>query len=398
MRRDSNADGAGAARHAEILVAEAEFRGLVHATFNAGLLRAILAGWPGAAVRFLAEPRHLAEVERQVAARSPEALSRLAFAPLDVGRRYHPPRSQELAIGRRLMAEAEASGSRLVFLTSATWAQLVGMSLRRRPRSLSGVFCALHTQSISFRSRGLRGWLSASVRRLVIERMGPLSGFLAFSESARRTAERELGLRRLEVLHVDPPYDALPGVRPPASRPPGSVHIGWIGNTEKGPFARFVDLAREIRRQRPDCKFSLVGYLASPLSDEDAALFAEPPGREMLSAEDFAKRLSALSHAVIWSSAARYEYRISAAFLDAVVHRVPGIYSATPFLEEYFQRFGPCGMLCSTDEEVAAAIRAACLGEDHGERELWSQSFDRAAEALSPRTVGGSLREVIDAI
>lgn len=379
---------------AEILVAEAEFRGLVHATFNAHLLEAICRGWPECVVRFLAEPRHVAEVERLVAERADGVRSSLSFGPLEIGARYHPPRAQELAIGRRLLEESGRCGARLLVLTSATWTQLLGMCLRPRPAKLAASFCALHTQAVAFRGSGARGWLSARLRRAALDRLGPLRGLLVFSESARRVAEREVGLRRRPVIRIDPPYARA--AAPVAPRREG-VRIGWIGNTEKGPFSRFVEIAARARAETPECEFALVGYLAAPLAEADAALFVEPPSREMLASERFAERLAALSHAVIWSESSRYEYRISAAFLDAVAWRLPGIYFSTPFLEEFFARFGPCGRLCSSAAEMEAAIRAACRGEDRAERESWRRNLDRAAEALSPRHVGARLREAVEA-
>jgi len=176
------------------------------------------------------------------------------------------------------------------------------------------------------------------------------------------------------------------------------ISVGWLGNTGKGRFLRFLRAARQIRAVHRDVSFHLVGYLNSQVDEEDLRVLAEAPKQEMLPGEKYEDLLSRLDVAVLWSEASSYEHRISAAFLDALVRGVPGIYMETPFLREFFSRFGACGVLCRSDDELEFQLKSFCAGENPIDSTQWQENLRFAAEQILPKNVAPQLRDRIEAV
>jgi len=379
-----------------LLVVEAQFRGWVHATFNSFLLEALYEGHPDHTLVFAAEPEHLGEVERLLARRLRPGADRIRFENLSTGPRNHPTRRQEFQVARDVLQLGRRLSAKAVICASASWAQLLGMSSYSAKSEDLGVIAVLHTHPAGFSARGLRGALSARIRRHILDYHSLLRGLLVFSESARAAATRLLRFKRLPIARVDPPYASSVGEarsrRPPRSE---STTFGWLGNSGKGRMHQFLDTLRSMKSSGLVFDTVLVGYLNKALSEPDYSLFLEKPSTAMLDAVTYHELLSRVSHGILWSERENYDYRISAAFLDAVVAGVPGIYMATPFLEEFFCRFGECGVLCRNDDEMANEMAAACRGERESRGEIWHRNMRTATNALAPRVVGAQLKKVL---
>lgn len=385
---------AGAPRR--ILFVEAQFRGFIHATFNSCVLETLSRAFPDAELTFAAEARQQAEVRTLIEAREPWPRAGLDFAELEIGPDCYATRSQEWAVSRRILDLAARRRCDLVVLASATWAQMLGLSFARRPPGLAGVVACLHDHPAMFRAQGAKGALSATVRRILFDHASPLRGFVCFSEAARRAAIVALRPRKVAIRSIDPPYRRLAAAATPAAaeRRPG-FRIGWLGNTGKGNFARFVEVAHRARQLHPEVEFRLAGYASLPLGDNALALFAEPPSRDLISSERLEAILASLDYGVLWTDSSNYEYRISAAFLDAVVRDLPTLCLRTVFLEEFFARHGRCGELCDSEDDLERAIlRVAAAAGDAVPPELRA-NLRRASAAIHPAAVAPELRAAI---
>lgn len=379
-----------------VLVVEAEFEGYTHATFNSFFLEAVHYAFPECTVIFAAEPRHLDEVQRALFLRGIDDKPLVHCRVLATGRREGPSREQEFRIAKEVASLARSTGADLMLITSATWTQLLRLSLAGWTGALPPTIVALHSHADYFESRGLRGRLTAALRRTALDRVSPICGLVVFSAHARLAAEGVLRLRRVPVVQVDPPYG--PGVRRVvgATRTRGAgPTLGWLGRSSKGDVSSFAGVARRVKQRHPDARFLLVGSYSGEVSETDLCAFSVRPSQSMLNTEQYCSMLSELTHGVLWARGSDYQNRISAAFLDAIVNAIPGIYLSSPFLEEFFRRFGECGVLCASEEEMEAAIVRACRGEDEPLYPVWKQNMERARTALAPSAVGAELRQKI---
>lgn len=379
-----------------LLIVEAQFDGFVHATFNSYLVEAAHRAFPERRKVFVAETSHLEEVQHLLRSRLNRDLNGLDFKPIELGAREYPSRRQEFSIAGAIDRLAQVLGAGLILFTSASWTQLIGLCRLRRKQRAVPIVAFLHTHSAGFRVPGMRGALSAVVRRALLERFSPMRGVIVFSESGRRAAHAATRFKRISITKSDPPYGPAFG-RVAASRAPSArPTFGWLGNSAKGEFSDFLAAARRLRERSADFSLLLVGCVNRPLDELDSGLFAEQPSERMLSTERYQELMSKITHGVLWSRSEDYEHKISAAFLDAIVQGVPGVYMATPFLRECFARFGDCGILCASTEEMERGMEYICQGRDAGGRDAWSESMRRARAELSPEVVAPQFRALLE--
>lgn len=349
---------------ATLLVAEPQFKGSVHATVNAALLRAAALACPDRRPVFLGETAHTEWVRRAFSQGSEEPRREVDWVPLPglpgmkrVGRLRRG--AAELRVWGRLLREARRRGARGVVVCSVTrpgillLKLLVPVLLRGTP-----VVAVLH-QLDELRAEGGGETPRRPVR---LETLLALPGpetlrFAAPSRAVHEELSRRFPRLAARTVALDLPYlwqEHAPS-HPPIRR--GELVFGLFGAARRGSIVPFCRLAAEVRARYPEARFVALGYLKEPLSEGELRGDAvEGLGAEPLSLEELRRRAREVHYAVWLGPAERYALTLSAAFLDALSFVKPCVFLENPFIARCFEDLGDVGLPCADIREMVDVV------------------------------------------
>ncbi len=375
--------------------------GVVHAPFNAALVRTALAAWPEDQGLFLGEPGHIAHVRGLFERHWPEEASRMQWqaAPIRPESGGWRIMRAEWAGYRRTLDEAAAPGVRCLLLCAASGSSLLPLKmLMHARRTNTPVVAVLH---------GVLGYLAEPSPKT------PWRWALSLRQTLRIPHPKALryialGLsihaRLAEVVpwaspwfdSMDHPYfwEALEPASPPDNAP---VCFGFLGVTDrqKG-FDAFIRLARDVRAQIAEARFLLVGHLGAGNIPADAESLIEGVGREPLPPAAYASRARETAYAVWTGNPAFYQLTASASFLDALSFLKPVICLRNPYAGHYFERMGDIGYLCDTYEDVRRTMESVASAFPSVRYRQQQLNMLAGRKLLEPERVAAQLRASVE--
>lgn len=361
-------------RHS-VLVAEPQFKGSVHATVNAALLRAAALACPDRRLVFLGETVHTEWVRRAFSPGSEEPRRDVHWIPLPglpgmkrVGRLRRG--AAELRVWLRLLREARRRGARGVVVCSVTRPGILLLKLLV-PVLLRGIpVVAIVHQLDELRVESGGEPPRRPVRlETLLALPGPVTlRFAAPSRAVHEELARRFPRLAARTVALDLPYlwqEHAPS-HPPIRR--GMLVFGLFGAFRRGSIVPFCRLAAEVRTRFPEARFVALGYLKEPVPEGELRRDAvEGLAAEPLSLEVLHRRAREVHYAVWLSPPRRYALTLSAAFLDALSFVKPCVYLDNPFIARSFEELGDVGYPCADTREMVDVV-CALLGDPDPER------------------------------
>lgn len=385
-----------------VVVVEPQFKGAVHASFNAGLLLTAHLAFPQAPIVFLGDRDQVRWVRDALGHLAPDAAPEVEWGVIQV-----PGALRRLGRIRRTLAEvggflralgrARRRHARLVLFCSLPRIGAVTLVLFARricPRTV--VLAVVHDV----------GGLLPSVSDLRTAAARLYHRVLRLAPPANLRLVAPTALAHRELAAVDPAlarlFTPLPLPYPwrrcesPADLRPragGALRFGLIGAGSPDRLEPFCRVARDLKRRFPEARFVLVGHLTEAARDlgEQIAILDDAP-EEPLPLDRLARSIDALDYAVWIGTSETYRWRLSASFLDALSHVKPSLALETPYSSFMFETMGDIGYLCADPDDLTAT--AERLLEDFP-RERYARQCANIAErrsSLAPTTVAAILR------
>ena len=340
-----------------ICVVEPQMEGVFHAAFNAALLHTVVLAYPDARVSFYAMPLHALAVKEVLQEHAPDVLARIAWQAVP------PPANQGTA-------------TRFRFSLRLLWSVL---ALRQRT-----LFCSISRMQLLMLKQLMSLLGSAQVRAVLhgeldslaeSPRAGLLSRHLSLQSalaSAPPSKLRYVLLGRSILDHVPAHYQATFANAAVLDHPyhfaapTAPVHtspiFGMFGNTGDGELLRSV--AQQVRSSNPSARFRLIGRLSDPAAVERLRPWVEDVGDAPLSREAFLERARGITHALWLSGPGSFRLRASGTFFDALSFVKPLIYTANPYIDQYFRSAPNIGVRCETIDDVREAILGVAREQD----------------------------------
>ena len=348
-------------------------------SFNAAFLSSLRVAAPGSAIRFIAEPEHLAAVSALVPAADAVHFTTGSIPPRHQGgsRRL----LKEAWLVARLLEQAELLDAEQVIFTSVTSGVLLAVHAVRP----SFPVLVMHHAALETIATGVRSFFPMVLRL----DLAPTLRHMVLSGSIERELLSLMPSLSGRTRVIDHPL--VPATLTFTEPATGRLRFGTIGHLDasKG-FGALVGLARRF----PDQDFTHVGRCLEPLEHVPSNLHF--PGRgELLTAERYAIELAHLDYALFVHPSSSYRLSISGAALDAVKYATPILGLRTPGLVHLFEQLGDIGLLAGSMEELTDCI--ARLIEDGRGKHHAAQRARLVAgqQRFSTEAVGLQLRTVL---
>jgi hypothetical protein len=374
-----------------IVVMEAYWRGLSHATGNATTIRVARAAYPDEPITFLAEKTHIAAVREEL----PD-MTHFETVEIDIP-------TDEASIYRRLVpdwrnvrrafARMRGADRSTLILCSAYGSMLALCGLARRPPDR--VLARLHGNLNEIIGPPARN----PIRRALslhagLDRVGRAEVKLVVLEESVR---RELialrpGLKtHVEVLEELAAVDLESGAPPRDGEPVRFAFLG-VGTRDKG-ADRFLAAAGAVREKVGDkAAFELIGRLHTPLKHLSTAMLSRPPNESAIPRTAFIERIRQQHYVCALYEPEYYRLAASGVLLDAITHRKPLIVTDIPFAQDLFARFGDLGEICRSQDEVVSAISRLATQVDPERYRRQVQNLERVAASRDLTTLAAKLR------
>ena len=391
----------------QVILCEPQCFGFEHSSFNAALLYTVLLAYPDAQVTFMGEREHLVWV-RQVLTREAEVdEGRVKWQEIVIPRRELSPRKllgSELTWCRYVLRVASTHHIRFLILCSITSIGLfflkVLMHLKDRRVPILVIPHGVLNSISDRQPRKPWRWLF-SLRQVLRLPHPKRLRFIALSESIYRALLEVLpkvasNFQTLDIpcfwTHNNTSIDIGCGQ---------IVRFGYLGVSAKGGFDIFSRLAAEIQRevsQKP-CEFVMVGFLnqpgSYPVSDQDAV---KGVSYTPLSVEEYARRASSLTYAVVTASRKKHNFVASNSFLDALSYVKPGIYLRNPYIEYCFRKMGDIGYLCHSYQEMRSVILSILKEFPLARYQQQCENILQGRKMFEPQVLAPKLRAIIEDI
>ena len=387
-----------------IVVCEPQCTGFVHVPFNSALLATVLQAYPGWPVSFLGEEKHLRLVQEHLKKHKVAFEGAVSWIPIEVpvrGANGFKILRKEWAWCRQVLRKAKHVDVDSVVLCSVTNTGLLFLKplmwLSRFPKPvvafLHGILGSLE------RPAPWKPWHWALHLKRVMRLPHPRRlGYVALGEPIMRHLRLEHpGLARTFV-GLDHPY-LWPAAAPVSNAGDGAVRFGFLGTTSTiKRFDWFCRLAFEVSRETSNAEFVLAGFATQGGEKTEHCGAVQGVGTKPLDADEFANRASALTYSVWTGEPEHYRLVASASFLDSLYYAKPGIYVRNAYVEHYFERMGDIGYMVDSFEEMRGLLIRLCRCFPKERYQQQCANILRVREELSPSSLSGSFRRIIDAL
>ncbi|MBN1268938.1 MAG: hypothetical protein JXB04_05080 [Kiritimatiellae bacterium] len=388
-----------------IVVCEPQFKGFEHSAFNAALLEAVLAGWPGVEITFVAEPGHASEVGARLAEQELNPADQIRWQErrnVPRSRPYIRRAGREMAFCLDTLRTARRTRARMVLFASVTPTLLMAVKWALRILPVAAPVLAIPHDilgDLKKKATGL-GRRLMSLSNVLREPWPRNLKLVVLGAFILRNIEQDAPEVSARFAGMDQPF-LWPVPAPAAGRGAGPLRFGYLGVSAKG-LRGFVELAQAVQRERPGgCEFTMVGFVNRPEDDS----FLDPTqtavtglARAPLSRTEYVARGRSLTYAVWTAPAESYRLRASTAFLDGLSFVKPGICLRNDCLDNYFDRMGDIGYLCE-DFDAMRDVILSIIDDFPSERyEAQCKNILAGRNILTPETVGPALRRIAEGV
>lgn len=288
---------------------------------------------------------------------------------------------------RAAMAAAEAD---LLVLASITAPGLTAWKASLRADDPPTIIIPHGILALLDGAGALDRWRAALLRLLFRWRAPATLRYVALGESIH-AALREIDpavAERFSTLEIPNLWTAEP---PPPGESPACASFGYFGVAAKG-FAAFERLAARVRESHPDAVFRLIGFKNAGSAAGPASLDARAP----LTAAEYARRASSITHAVWTGEPEHYRLTASASYIDAIAFGKPVVAMRNAFVEHYFSELGDIGYLC--DSEAAMLETLAAIAREFPRERYRRQRANLAAarSRFAPERLADDFRRITE--
>lgn len=382
-----------------IVVMEAYWRGMSHATGNASTIRVARAAYPDEPITFLAEKTHLAAVREELAGVTGVTTVEIDVPPEDT-RRYRRLPSDWRNV-RLAFAHMRNHGRSTLILCSSYRAMLTLCSFARRlaGRPQDRIVARLHGNLNEITQPPSRNPLRQALRLDTgLSRVGKANIKVAVLEESIRTelvAMRPHLMGHVVVLEEPATPGQKVGAAPHPDKPVNFAFLG-LGTRDKG-ADRFLTAAADVRADIGDrAAFEMIGRLHPSLRQLPMDALSRPPEDEAIPRRTFIERLERQHYVCAFYDPDYYRLGASGVLLDAIAHRKPLIVTDIPFTRDLFARFGDVGEICRTQDEVIETIKRLATGVDPERYRRQVRNLDQAAAARSVDALAAKLRAIVE--
>ncbi|MHB8233236.1 MAG: glycosyltransferase family protein [Solirubrobacteraceae bacterium] len=370
-----------------------------HAPFNAALLHAVLLAYPDVAVSFRAFPEHAREVRGILAEQAPELAARVEWrvVPFAAGgsvvRRWRQcGQAIREVLGRSPNRSPNWSPERRERVLFCSLSRMQLLALKRAMRRTDQVRAVLHGDLDQLeRPPRERFPMRLFALERVLQRPHPAGlRYLLLGDSIRERVPARLRAALANPGVIDHPYHFFPvraGAR--GARLPAAPVFGIFGNSGSGRHLEAV--ARAVKAVDPTIRFRLVGFVANQAAVERLRPFVEDVGYQPIARATFLKRAEEITHALWLAPPNSFRLRASGTFFDALAYAKPLIYTANPYIDDYFDRAPGLGTRCATTAAVPQAILEAAAGHSEAAYGVQRAAIERLRERFSPAALAGTL-------
>ncbi len=391
----------------QVILCEPQCFGFEHSRLNAALLYTVLLAYPDAQVTFMGEREHLVWVGK-VLAREVEVdegrvkWQEIVIPPLEISPRKRL--GSELTWCRYVLRVASTPNLRFLILCSITSTGLfflkVLMHLKDRRVPILVIPHGILNSISDRQPRKPWRWLF-SLRQVLRLPHPKRLRYIALSGSIYRALLDVMpnvapNFRTLDIpcfwTHNNTSIDIGCGQ---------IVRFGYIGVSTKGGFDVFSRLAAEIQREVSQKlgEFVMVGFLKQrggyPISGQDAV---KGVSYTPLSIEEYARRASSLTYAVVMASPKIYNFGASTSFLDALSYVKPGIYLRNPYIEYCFGKMGDIGYLCDSYQEMRSVMLSILKEFPLVRYKRQCENILQGRKMFEPQVLAPKLRAIVDDI
>ena len=374
-----------------IAVVEPQMEELFHAPFNAALLHAVALAYPAAPLSFRAFPAHTRVVQSILDQHAPELSQRIDWRTL-------PAVSSGSIFTRwrhssRIIRDILASQERVLFCSISRMQLLQLKSQLRTRRHKLPVRAVLHGDIDQLdgppRERFPKNLFA--LQRVLLNPHPPALRYLLLSESIRANIPQPFQQVFANAGVIDHPYH-FRQIQPSA---PGPLTFGIFGNCGDGRLLEAI--ASRVKQANPALRFRLIGFVSDQAAADRLRPFLEEDvAPHPISREIFIERAQNITHTLWLAPYADYRLRASGTFFDALSYAKPLLYTANPYIDNYFALEPGIGIRCETIDEVPQAIlhlTASYTPQSYSEA---IAAIERLRRRFTPEELAKTLPAILD--
>ncbi len=372
-------------------VVEPQMINLFHSPFNAALLHTAALAYPDLRIAFHAQPAHLLAVREILKECAPDVTTQVEWNELPTMQQGSLP--QRWLRTRGMLKELLATGDRLLFCSISRLQLLVLKQLMKRNHVAR---CVLHGDLESVARTAAFPANLLTLRRALERPQPPGLRYVLLSDSIQRNLPEALQRGMGAVGILDHPYH-FPRARQPLYPLPEGLVFGIFGNT--GDARALEQVARGVRKTRPDIRFRVIGFLDGPATVQRVAPLVEGATATPLAREAFQTSAQSVTHALWLAEPSGFRLRASGTLFDALAYLKPVVYTANPYFDGYGLVEAGIGVRCvSLEEVVTAVLRLATEASTPGAQERYADTTDRIERfrtRFTPEALVGPLRAAL---
>jgi hypothetical protein len=388
-----------------ILVFELNWSGTVHAPGNAATVQTIAAGCPGQAIRFYAEPGHLAELRKNdvLAGLAQVTYHAAAIHPafqgrpgiVDWGRMWH-----EFTTVRAALADVPRGEPCLVMMISTTATGIAAAALAAGRRPDTYVQIGLHGDLNDVSGTRSRHPLKRAFDLFAaLHRPWRRLRFLVLEAPIRDELTRlaPAAAMRTDVLPLPINAAEVPATATRALAAP--IRFGFVGQaTEAKGISVFLDIARRMKaRHGAGLEFDVIGRALPGAILPDATGLIGPISTDYLSRAEFMRRIAAVHYVFLPLFGGYYRLAASGALIDAVTWLKPVIAGRVPIAAQWFAEAGDIGALCDDPAAMEAAVEAIATAPDTAHYAVQVAALRAARDRRTPAALGAVYAGIVRA-
>ncbi|HEX9656976.1 MAG TPA: glycosyltransferase [Bacteroidota bacterium] len=381
----------------QLVYCEPHCHDVEHAQYNAALLLMGTLAFPADRVIFIGEEEHCHWVRMSLAAANSTVAERVDWRFIQLVRNetpYFRGTKKRISLYRLPLSVADHMPSRAVVYCSTAIKGLMILKVLMHLRDPRCPVLALFHNQLPRLLPYSHSLFSPNQLRVMFSIPSPSS--LKFVALGKPIYDYLIHLdRKLDRQFV---YFDLPRIKETArsdASPRNEIAFGFFGVTLNKGFERFLSFSRVLKKEFPDVRFALIGYVNHPLESQENVAQIENLSTRPMSPGQYASVANGVCYAVGLANPDDYRLRASAAFLDALAFGKPGIYLRNPYIEHYFERFGDIGYLCNSTDEVEDTAREICRSFPRERYHVQMTNCVRAANTLTPEMIATDFRTIV---
>jgi glycosyltransferase involved in cell wall biosynthesis len=378
---------------------EPRCHGLEHVPFNAAMVVATAAAFPGSRVDVYGESGHLEELERLLSLTRVNCLTHVSWTPVSIPERRLQGRHRAVAVAGLFTRLDRAFRTRkpeslLVSTTDPFVLGILKPLLFTKWAGLPAVAIFHELLAVLGRRRkSMRRWGFAA--SLALPHPSGLT-YMVLAASIREHLQQIAPHTAAHVLSCEHPSLLGDLATPTTALTVPPFRFGFVGGgrTAKG-IMLFLALARAVRQKYPDVQFEIVGSVPADIPRDQ--LTGLSWSEDKLPLTEFVARLRNLTHVVWLGDPEHYRLVASGSLTDTIALGVPLICQRGPLVDHMFELFGNLGVRANSAAELEGALTEIVTRFSNDDYRRQREAAQAAGAALTPEALAPMLRSALAA-